>query len=110
MATARKKPRAEPEDNRAEHQFTIKIVDPKDKKQKKKRRLTENDEEDGTTQRINLQMSPFAPCGKFKTHETMNLYYQVDPAKKWTDMTKYNSFIRKFNRFYCTLRLWDTSD
>jgi hypothetical protein len=97
MASARKRPRAEPEDNRAECPFTIKIVDPKDKEQKKKkRRRTDNggDEED-TAQRINLQMSPFAPCGKFKTHETMDLYYQVDPSKRWTDMTRYNSFVRK---------------
>jgi hypothetical protein len=95
MASARKRPRAEPEDNRAECPFTIKIVDPKDKEQKKKkRRRTDNggDEED-TAQRINLQMSPFAPCGKFKTHETMDLYYQVDPSKRWTDMTRYNSFV-----------------
>ncbi|KAK4157833.1 hypothetical protein C8A00DRAFT_39842 [Chaetomidium leptoderma] len=95
MASARKRPRAEPEDNRAECPFTIKIVDPKDKDQKKKkRRRTENGgEEEDTAQRINLQMSPFAPCGKFKTHETMDLHFQVDPAKRWTDMTRYNSFV-----------------
>ncbi|KAK3300844.1 uncharacterized protein B0H64DRAFT_25025 [Chaetomium fimeti] len=94
MASARKRPRAEPEDNRAECPFTIKIVDPKDKEQKKKkRRRTENGDEEDTAQRINLQMSPFAPCGKFKTHETMDLYYQVDPSKRWTDMTRYNSFV-----------------
>jgi hypothetical protein len=95
MASARKRPRAEPEDNRAECPFTIKNVDPKDKEQKKKkRRHTENGEDEDTVQRIYLQMSPFAPCGKFKTHETMDLYYQVDPAKRWTDMTRYNSFVR----------------
>jgi len=97
MASARKRPRAEPEDNRAECPFTIKIVDPKDKEQKKKkRRRTENGDEEDTAQRINLQMSPFAPSGKFKTHETMDLFYQVDPPKRWTDMTRYNSFVRKF--------------
>ncbi|KAL2200050.1 hypothetical protein P885DRAFT_30416 [Corynascus similis CBS 632.67] len=94
MASARKRPRAEPEDNRAECPFTIKIVDPKDKEQKKKkRRRTENGDEEDTAQRINLQMSPFAPSGKFKTHETMDLFYQVDPPKRWTDMTRYNSFV-----------------
>ncbi|KAK4105381.1 hypothetical protein N658DRAFT_416262 [Parathielavia hyrcaniae] len=96
MASARKRPRTEPEDNRAECPFTIKIVDPKDKEQKKKkRRRTETGDEDDGAQKINLQMSPFAPSGKFKTHETMDLYYQVDPAKRWTDMTRYNSFVRK---------------
>ncbi len=98
-SSARKRPRAEPEDNRAECPFSIKIVDPKDKEQKKKkRRRTETGEEEDTNQRITLQMSPFAPCGKFKTHETMDLYYQVDPGKRWTDMTRYNSFVRKCNR------------
>ncbi|KAG7292653.1 hypothetical protein NEMBOFW57_002689 [Staphylotrichum longicolle] len=93
-ASARKRPRAEPEDNRAECPFSIKIVDPKDRDQKKKkRRRTENGEEEDTAQRINLQLSPFAPCGKFKTYESMDLHYQVDPGKRWTDMTRYNSFV-----------------
>ena len=56
--------------------MTIKIVEPKDKEQKKKKpRHTENGEEDGTTKRINLQISPFMPYGKFKIYETMDLYY-----------------------------------
>ncbi|KAL2260131.1 hypothetical protein VTK26DRAFT_5958 [Humicola hyalothermophila] len=94
MASARKRPRTEPEDNRAECPFSIKVVDPKDKEQKKKkRRRTENGEEDDVNPRINVQLSPFAPSGKFKTHETMDIYYQVDPGKKWTDMTRYNSFV-----------------
>jgi hypothetical protein len=111
MASARKRPRAEPEDNRAECPFSIKIVDPKDKEQKKKkRRRTENGEDEDASQKINIQMSPFAPCGKFKTHETMDLYYQVDPAKRWTDMTRYNSFVRKFTPLLlsCARRLRST--
>ncbi|KAL2132849.1 hypothetical protein VTI74DRAFT_3223 [Chaetomium olivicolor] len=93
-SSARKRPRAEPEDNKAECPFSIKIVDPKDKEQKKKkRRRTETGEDDDAFPRINLQLSPFEPCGKFKTHESMDLYYQVEPAKKWTDMTRYNSFV-----------------
>ncbi|KAK4140301.1 uncharacterized protein C8A04DRAFT_32181 [Dichotomopilus funicola] len=95
MASARKRPRAEPEDNRAECPFSVKIVESRDRDQKKKkRRRTENgDEEDSAGQRNSLQMSPFAPSGKFKTHETMDLHYQVDPLKRWTDMTRYNSFV-----------------
>ncbi len=105
MASAGKRPRDEPEDNRAEHPFTIKIVEPEDKEQKTKPRRTENGEEDSITQRINLQASPFVPCGKFKTHETMDLYYQVDPAKEWTNLKRYNSFVRKFSRFYYARQL-----
>jgi hypothetical protein len=94
MASARKRPRVETEDNRAECPFSIKIVDPKDKEQKKKkRRRTDNGEDDDANTKVNLQMSPFSPSGKFKTHETMDLHYQVEPAKKWTDMTRYNSFV-----------------
>ncbi len=40
------------------------------------------------------------PCGKFKTYETMDLYYQVDLAKEWTNLKRYNSFVYKFSRFY----------
>ncbi|KAK3341102.1 hypothetical protein B0T25DRAFT_330612 [Lasiosphaeria hispida] len=96
MASARKRPRVEAtsEDNRAECPFSIKLVDPKDKEQKKKkRRRTDGGEDDEADRRVNLQMSPFAPSGKFKSHETMDIHYQVDPAKKWTDMTRYNSFV-----------------
>ncbi|KAK3905262.1 hypothetical protein C8A05DRAFT_30902 [Staphylotrichum tortipilum] len=101
MASARKRPRAEPEDNRAECPFSIKIVDPKDKEQKKKkRRRTESGEEEDTSQRINLQMSPFAPGGRFKTYETMDLHYQVDPGKRWTDMTRYNSFVLNGTKYF----------
>ena len=100
MASARKRPRAEAEDNRAECPFTIKIVDNKEKEQKKKkRRRTDGGEDDDVGQKVSLQMSPFSPCGKFRSHETMDLYYQVEPAKKWTDMTRYNSFVCEYRPF-----------
>ena len=108
MVSARKRPKAEPEDDQAEPPFTIKVVDPKDQKQKKKRRRNENGEEDDTTRKINLQIFPFAPCGKFKTHETMDLSYQVESAKKWTDMTRYNSFVRKQSLFIVRSSLVNT--
>ncbi|KAK4192766.1 hypothetical protein QBC35DRAFT_202133 [Podospora australis] len=100
-STGRKRNRtAEPaEDNQAECPFSVQVVDPSDKenKKKKKRRRTENGEEapapEDVANKIHLQMSPFAPCGKFKTHETMDLYYKVTPAKEWMDMTRYNSFV-----------------
>lgn len=100
-STGRKRNRtAEPsDDNQAECPFTVHVVDPSDKenKKKKKRRRTENGDEapapEDVTSKIHLQMSPFAPCGKFKTHETMDLYYKVTPAKDWMDMTRYNSFV-----------------
>ena len=110
MVSARKRPMAEPADSRAEHPFIIMMVDPKEKEQKKKKRRRVDNGKDDTTQRISLQISPFAPCGKFKTNETMDLSYRVDLAKKWTGMTRYNSFVRKSNRFYSTRRLRNISD
>jgi hypothetical protein len=102
MASARKRPRTDDTrsetDTRAECPYTVKVVDPKDKEQKKKkRRRTGGGADDDAEQKTLLQMSPFAPSGKFKTHETMDLHYRVDPAKSWTDMTRYNSFVRKFS-------------
>ncbi|KAK3941494.1 hypothetical protein QBC46DRAFT_99875 [Diplogelasinospora grovesii] len=93
-SSARKRPRPESEDNRAECPFSIKIVDPKEKKHKdKKRRRTEGGGGDDDDTKFHVQLSPFAPSGKFKSHETMDLHYQVDPSKKWTEMTRYNSFV-----------------
>lgn len=96
-SSSRKRPRPEAtsEDNRAECPFSIRVVDPKEKEQKKKKRRRTDAEEEEAAPRMSLQMSPFAPSGKFKTYETMDIYYQVDPAKRWTDMTRYNSFVRK---------------
>ena len=97
MSGSRKRPRPEPEtDNKAECPFTVQWFDPKDKKdQKKKKRRRTEAEEDESASKLSLQLSPFAPSGKFRTHDTMDLYYQVNPQKKWTDMTRYNSFVRK---------------
>jgi hypothetical protein len=96
MASARKRPRPEAEDNRAECPFTIRVVDPREKDQKKKkRRRTDQINEDDPAQKVNIQHSPFSPQGKFKTYDTMDLHYQVEPAKEWTEMTRYNSFVRE---------------
>lgn len=96
MAAARKRPRdgrdAVDEANRAECPFTIRLVDPKERELKKKRRR--KDEEEDPNPKIPVQMSPFAPTGKFKTHETMDIHFMVDPFKRWSEMTRYNSFVR----------------
>lgn len=97
MAAPRKRPRDIDEASRAECPFTIRIVDSKEKEQKKKkRRRTEGDEADEADKKTPVQMSPFAPSGKFKTFETMDVHYTVEPAKKWSDMTRYNSFVRTY--------------
>ncbi|KAG7284827.1 hypothetical protein NEMBOFW57_009442 [Staphylotrichum longicolle] len=84
MASMRKRPRTKPEDNQAEHPFTIK--------------------------RINLQKSPFAPCGKFKTHKSMDLSYQIDSAKKWTEMIRYNSFVLNGTKYFSESFIYIAND
>ncbi|KAM0364328.1 hypothetical protein ACHAPK_010715 [Fusarium culmorum] len=49
-----------------------------------------NDEE------FQIQISPFSPTGSFKAHDSLDVSYTVEPAKRWQDMTPYNSFV--FNR------------
>ncbi|KAJ6439223.1 ebs-bah-phd domain-containing protein [Purpureocillium lavendulum] len=43
-------------------------------------------------QEQSLQESPFAPKGKFKTHQSMNVIYDIEPRKAWYGMTRFNSF------------------
>lgn len=101
MISARKTENQGQNDNRVECPFSIHIVDPKYKNQKKrrkyknqkKRRRTDAGKYDDASTKIKLQMSPFGPSGKFKTHKTMDLHYQVKPTRQWTDMTRYNSFV-----------------
>lgn len=95
MTLSRKRRKVAIKGSRAECPFSAKIYDPKDEKKKTKRRRTEDGEDNDASQRTNLQLSPFSPIGKFKTNPNMDLYYQVEPPKKWTDMTRYNSFVRK---------------
>lgn len=93
MAAARKRPRDIDEANRAECPFSARLINPKEREQKKKkrRRGTENADDGATI--IPKQLSPFAPTGKFKTYETMDVHYQVEPMKAWQEMTRYNSFV-----------------
>ena len=96
MAAARKRPRTEADESRAECPFSIRPVDPREKERKKKKaRRDADDGDDGGDKKVLIQMSPFSPSGKFKTYETMDVHYAVEPAKKWSEMTRYNSFVRK---------------
>ena len=48
-----------------------------------------------------LQSSPFKPKGAFATHETMDVAYDIEPRKKWFDMTRYKSFICEWSGSLC---------
>ena len=71
--------------NRAQCPFSVVTVSTK-RKRKRDTRETE--------QQL-LQRSPFQPKGRFLTHDTMDLAYIVEPHKRWSDMTRYNSFVCK---------------
>lgn len=93
MAAARKRPRDLDETSKAECPFNVRIVDPKEREQKKKKRRRDAEEPEDGVPKIPVQLSPFAPTGKFKTHDNMDLHYQVEPTKRWQEMTRYNSFV-----------------
>ncbi len=110
---SRKRPRAADDSGsgpRAECPYTAKLFFRKEQKGKKRRKGPVWAEEKGNYRKIMPQLSPFAPTGKFKTHETMDTrYYLVDAterefgereyvdqkaAESWFNMTRYNSFVR----------------
>lgn len=95
----RKRSRPVTDENRADCPFTVALVaapssEERDHIPKKRKR---DDEEDGASvsngKRELVQMSPFQPRGKFKSNQSMNLAYTVEPRKQWLEMTRYNSFV-----------------
>lgn len=94
---SRKRSRSVTEENRAECPFTIKqpyvgsSSGGSSKKSAKRQKRVEGEEE----KKLLFQQSHFAPRGKFKTCESLDCHYNVEPRKKWFDMTRYNSFVRK---------------
>jgi hypothetical protein len=85
------------EENRAYCPFTISYATGPSRadqeRHKNKKQKCEHQDDD---KRVQLQISPFSPTGRFKTHDTMDLHYMVEPRKQWQDMTRYNSFVREY--------------
>jgi hypothetical protein len=63
----------------------------KERRNNNKRKRDSQEEES----MVQIQNSPFLPTGAFKTHDTMDVSYTVEPGKIWPSMTRYNSFIRE---------------
>ncbi|KAG6067671.1 hypothetical protein E4U32_003263 [Claviceps aff. humidiphila group G2b] len=96
---SRKRSRPISEDNRADCPFSITIVaahnhENRGHASKKRER---DGHEHGTAAKSSkkelVQVSPFEPKGRFKSSQSMNLVYTVEPQKQWLDMTRYNSFV-----------------
>ncbi|KAF4970243.1 hypothetical protein FSARC_2682 [Fusarium sarcochroum] len=62
----------------------------------KKRKYNDQDVE----KKFQIQISPFSPTGSFKAHHSLDVYYTVEPASQWQNMTRYNSFVLN-NIKYC---------
>ncbi|ORY66187.1 uncharacterized protein BCR38DRAFT_338987 [Pseudomassariella vexata] len=102
MATAKKRPRGDAEESQAECPFKVEHPSPgeKEKKQKKRRRQDSEDQPQPSP-KMPLQVSPFSPTGKFKDpNNTMDRHYMVAPNPRWTDMTRYNSFVLNGVKYY----------
>ncbi|EXM14117.1 Bromo adjacent homology (BAH) domain [Fusarium oxysporum f. sp. vasinfectum] len=97
----RKRSRSVGEENRAECPFTISYASgpsaAQQERHKNKKRKRDGQDDD---KRVQIQISPFSPTGSFKTHDTMDLYYTVEPGERWQDMTRYNSFVLNNVKYY----------
>ncbi|KAG4272841.1 hypothetical protein FPRO04_14611 [Fusarium proliferatum] len=97
----RKRSRSVGEENRAECRFTISYATgpsaAQQERHKNKKRKRDGQDDD---KRVQIQISPFSPTGSFKTHDTMDLYYTVEPGERWQDMTRYNSFVFSGVKYY----------
>ncbi|KAG6018312.1 hypothetical protein E4U41_003976 [Claviceps citrina] len=104
---SRKRTRPVSEENRADCPFTVVMaasptLENRDHIPKKRKR--DGEERDGgagagagagnaACRRELIQVSPFEPRGRFRSNQSMNLAYTVEPQKQWLEMTRYNSFV-----------------
>ncbi|CAG1979606.1 unnamed protein product [Fusarium graminearum] len=58
------------------------------------------DEGHHDNKKFQIENSPFSPTGSFKTHDSLDIYYTVEPTKRWHDMTRYNSFVLNNIKYY----------
>ncbi|KAG5924955.1 hypothetical protein E4U61_004858 [Claviceps capensis] len=96
---SRKRSRPISEENRADCPFSITTVAAPN--HENRGHISKKRERDGHThgtaakssKKELVQVSPFEPKGKFKSSQSMNLVYTVEPQKQWLEMTRYNSFV-----------------
>ncbi|KAG6036180.1 hypothetical protein E4U19_003563 [Claviceps sp. Clav32 group G5] len=96
---SRKRSRPISEENRADCPFSITIVAAHS--HENRGHISKKRERDGhehgtvakSSKKELVQVSPFEPRGKFKSSQSMNLVYTVEPQKQWLEMTRYNSFV-----------------
>jgi len=97
-----KRPRSNAEENRAECPYTIRTRLPTQVESRQhfsKKRKSEGPDEERKAE-WHWQNSPFVPKGKFKTNETVDVKYAVDPHQGWQSMTRYSSFVLGKEKFH----------
>jgi hypothetical protein len=62
--------------------------------QNAKKRKGESHDEDRRSE-WQSQAWPYAPIGKMKNNDALDVKYSVSPHVDWQAMTRYNSFVRK---------------
>ncbi|KAH8743133.1 hypothetical protein F5883DRAFT_49121 [Diaporthe sp. PMI_573] len=93
MAGSRDRTRERDGISLADCPFSVRQIDTKKSWQKKRKQGRTNDDADNGDDDILVHVSPFrlsAVSGSFKT---MDIRYKVEPAKWWSEMTRYNSFV-----------------
>lgn len=96
-----KRPQSSAKANRAERTYTILTRLPTQVESSQhfsRKRKSEGPDEERKAE-WHRQTSPFNPKGKFKTNETVDVKYAVDPPADWQAMTRYSSFICRFSFF-----------
>ncbi|KAG5925749.1 hypothetical protein E4U42_003989 [Claviceps africana] len=102
---SRKRSRPVSDENRADCPFTVTAVAAPSLEnrhhisKKRKRGDGENGGAAGHGRRELIQVSPFEPRGRFKSNQSMNLVYTVEPQKQWLEMTRYNSFVLNGSKY-----------
>ncbi|KAH0498372.1 hypothetical protein TgHK011_005626 [Trichoderma gracile] len=91
------------DENRADCPFTVTVVSEPERSErdgpKAKKRKHDKPDED-TNKKVQTQNAVFHPEGKFRTSQSLKLYYAVEPRKQWLDMTRYNSFVLNGVKYY----------
>lgn len=91
-----KRPRSAADENRAECPFSVQTrpLTAAEQHQNAKKRKGEGHDEDRRSE-WQSQAWPYAPIGKMKNNDALDVKYSVSPHVDWQAMTRYNSFVRK---------------
>ncbi|GKU07859.1 unnamed protein product [Fusarium langsethiae] len=97
----RKRWRSVQEKTYAGNPFTITFAPgPSDADERRHNNKKRKHNDQDVDKRVQIQISPFSPTGSFKAHDSLGVYYTVEPAKQWQGMTGYNSFVLNSIKYY----------